>query len=613
MAKQLVGPVERHMEKAVMGVAGLALVGVIAKFLVMSPVYIQIGGETVGPAAIGKKIEEKAAQTRDGVERFRPTRELPEPLYPAFTAQLDPFAAGGLKSQVAAAVSFGPPVPIIDAPETVKGHKKLLEIVRLPKPAVTFGRTTFNMSDEVNPILVVDNWVTVSALFDRKQQIALQKQQYGAKYDAIVFGSVQLQRREHRRDGTWSDEDWEFVDSWPAAKASAAPLVTLESAYGQIKVSDNVRKEVLAYRDAIDEGPVQVEFLRPVMPAFWNGTEWTFPTLTNYRDVLLQDKEFLNPDAEESEIVDRYGTQDLDEAPEKQAVALTPQQQIDESFKLGEDLMRRADANNSENQAIEAYNAFQEIVVGKDTNPTDKNRATRMRAEAEQLIRDIKRRQQRGGPMRGPVETGAPKRILLPHQQVWANDARHGSVESGRTYQYRMRVLVFNELAAEPEQFENKTDATVVLVEGEWSPPSDPVYVEPDSQFFLSGFDGRQETVRVELYQWFDGVWVRHRESFGVGDRLRAQARKEVPIRNSTEIDRPQVTFDPGFTVVDIDFERPYRERRARASGVTFPEASAISCAAVFADSNGAIHERFVLSDNDNPIKKDLALRLFKP
>ena len=43
MAKQLVNPIERHIEKAIVGVAGLVLLGAIARYLVTSPNQIDLG------------------------------------------------------------------------------------------------------------------------------------------------------------------------------------------------------------------------------------------------------------------------------------------------------------------------------------------------------------------------------------------------------------------------------------------------------------------------------------------------------------------------------------------------------------------------------------------
>ena len=61
MAKQLVSPVERHVEKVILGIVGIVLLGVIARYLVTSPNQIELGGEMVTPNAVDEKLAEKAA------------------------------------------------------------------------------------------------------------------------------------------------------------------------------------------------------------------------------------------------------------------------------------------------------------------------------------------------------------------------------------------------------------------------------------------------------------------------------------------------------------------------------------------------------------------------
>ena len=68
MAKQLVNPIERHVEKAVLGLTGLALAAVIALYLVTSPNQIELGQEKVSPSTIDGKVAKKAA---DVVGRIR--------------------------------------------------------------------------------------------------------------------------------------------------------------------------------------------------------------------------------------------------------------------------------------------------------------------------------------------------------------------------------------------------------------------------------------------------------------------------------------------------------------------------------------------------------------
>ncbi|MCH7632724.1 MAG: hypothetical protein IIB59_05885, partial [Planctomycetes bacterium] len=62
MAKQLVNPLERHVEKAVVGLAALLLLGVIARYLVTTPNQIELGGETVTPRTIDAKVAQKARE-----------------------------------------------------------------------------------------------------------------------------------------------------------------------------------------------------------------------------------------------------------------------------------------------------------------------------------------------------------------------------------------------------------------------------------------------------------------------------------------------------------------------------------------------------------------------
>ena len=52
MAKQLVNPVERHVEKAIASVAAIVLIGVIARYFVMSPNQLEIGGSSAHRHAV---------------------------------------------------------------------------------------------------------------------------------------------------------------------------------------------------------------------------------------------------------------------------------------------------------------------------------------------------------------------------------------------------------------------------------------------------------------------------------------------------------------------------------------------------------------------------------
>ncbi len=610
MAKQLVGPVERHLEKAIVGVAGLLLVGVIARYLVTSPNYLELGGETVNASTIDAKVADKSADVRSKIQRHREELEVLEPLFPEFVRKLDAFASNELPLEFPMAVSFGPPVPIIDTPEVIKGRKKLATVVRLPKPAATTGRSTFDFSDGAGENLHVHNWVTVSVVFDRERQIKLQKQQYGAKHDEITFGGVELERRLQRDDGSWSDEDWEFVEDWPEAEIPPRPNVTLFQEKGQVTVVRDSYNAVVFFQDELSAPRLQVRILRPLMPDVYNGDPWTFPPLIPYKEVLGQDREYLDPDGTDDEIEDRYGLGEEEDPGDGEEEELTLRETFKRSLESAEQKLISGRRNWSRDDAIEAFNLAMEVFMNRDAGGADKAKARKITDAASQLIRDIDRRPKQGQKPEGAEEG---KRELLPTQQVWANDAKRGSVRSGETYQYRIRLVLYNELAAAPAQFEAKEDAAVVLIAGEWSEPSDPVAVGADTHFFATGCDERKQEVKFELYHWFDGVWVTHRWSFGVGQAVMGMSREPVPIPGEEDVDKPEVSFEPGVMVVDIDFKRPYRDRKAKGGGVTLGGAATSTCSVVLVDSAGELTERFILSDKANPMKRTLAKAVFKP
>ena len=56
MAKQVVNPIERHVEKALLGLAGIALIAVIVMYVVRSPNQLEIGGDMVTPGEIDAKL-----------------------------------------------------------------------------------------------------------------------------------------------------------------------------------------------------------------------------------------------------------------------------------------------------------------------------------------------------------------------------------------------------------------------------------------------------------------------------------------------------------------------------------------------------------------------------
>lgn len=615
MAKELVGPIERHAEKVLLGVVGLGLIGVIARFLVTSPNQIEVDGRVERPNTIDNRVLDKAKDVRDRAQRATPDRQTYKPLYAEFVRQLEPFEAHQISLELPVGVSIAPEVPLIDAPTVIEGQAKLVEVVKLPKPAFTLGRTTFDGLGFNR-----SNWVTVSAVFDREEQTKRQAR-YSSTREKVVFGPTELQRRVRRAGGDWSEDDWEFVNTYSTVSMPEAPKILLEEDRGEMIVARELQEKTRRFEEALDDPLLQLNLLRPLLPDRMNGDPWRFPLITSYRDVLVQDDDYLHPaDVELSEVLDdRYGLEQAAVTVEDADVQLTAAQKIAAAFKEGLRLMAEAETNKSVDQAMKAHNVLREIEKAmQGTSESDKLKAKKLADRAEQLGRDIQRdiqhRRRTGRRIDSTSDDERVKeRVLAPTQQVWAHDARPDSIDSGKTYQYRMRIGVYNRLAALPAKFADPQDARVLFVPGEWSEPSDPITIEPDSYFYFTAFDAKKETVSVELYQWFEGHWVNNKSKFkfGIGEEVARQARAAIPTEDG-EVDRALVSFAAGATLVDIDFDRPFRERKVRGGGVTLAAPSP-TCAIVFVDSNGELHRRLVPTDKGDPTRKEIAARVWKP
>ncbi|MEK6799979.1 MAG: hypothetical protein AABZ12_13520 [Planctomycetota bacterium] len=611
MAKQLVNPLERHVEKAVVGVAGVILIGVIAQYVVSSPNRLELSGESVTPRTIDEKVAKRAEDTRQRIRSAQPKAQTPAALAPKFGELLQPLNSAPL----VAAAPWGAEVPLIDPPINVVGKASLVKVVRPEKPAVSFGRSTVVVPAEPGkPPYVPTNWVTVSAVFDHKAQTDLQKLTYGASQGSIVMASPAIQRRAMRSDGTWSDSDWGDVDAWPTAETPKPPELTPD---GIAELTDVDKRALEKFREFLQQGPNQVAVVRPRMADVVNGTRWSPPSLVPYRDLLLMDDQYFHPDdPPAAEPEDRYGFG----AQPKATTTASPETPA-AVLKEVERLLKEGKQNKDKAAAFRAHDLASQLSEDRTTSASDREKAEKLMVQAKQLDSDIRREELIGGA--GAVRPGGPggttevrKRDPMPKQQLWVHDARAGSIRDGRGYQYRLRFKILNQFAAQPEKFDRPADAAVVQIAGEWSEASDPITFEPSFSFYVTSDDKSRREINVEFFQWYYGAWLKSRRvKFSVGDRLAERQRIEAPdLSDASKVDRPEVSFDGGGVVVDIDFDRPLRERRASASptGVKFggprPET-----AAVYVDDDGRLHQRLVAVDKSHPDKQKITAKLYRP
>ena len=103
------------------------------------------------------------------------------------------------------------------------------------------------------------------------------------------------------------------------------------------------------------------------------------------------------------------------------------------------------------------------------------------------------------------AEVFTPEDFSEEHRQIQATAAR----------------FLDEEVLPQVEALENKEDAQTWFIHGPWSEPSYPVYVPPESQFFVRTGNERRGEVSVDVYRWYQGVWVNATFKVKVGDPAR--------------------------------------------------------------------------------------------
>lgn len=599
MAKQLINPIERHVEKAVLGVAGLGLVAAIGLYLASSPNQIELGGQTVKPTTIDQVVAKKAAAARETMRNAQAEVEMPTPLSKEFEKRLRPFAADRLMTTWPPTAPLEPDVPIIDAPGVVTGQRNLAKVVGLEKTVAISGRSTLPLGG----VRVAVNWVTLSGAFDVKKQMAALAKEYGAANRQVIFGPIQAERRARREDGAWSDDDWTPIEPLAAERLPATPRITLIPEGDHFIVPGEDMNNIASFARRIAEPGTQWEIVRPMLPTMFNGSPWSPPDVVPLQELLLSDDYFQNPDKPPSaNPVNRYV------AFETAATPGTTTETPEQALTRAEDLRKTAWEQKSPDQIVQAFNIALSIEEDKTLGTSIRLRAKKLREAADATDSDIRRYLLTHGPV-GKEETATAVREPPPRQQLWLHDAQPGSVASGKTYQYRMRPTIYNILVGEPDKFRNPQDATALFIPGPWTEPLE-VSIQPDTHYFLASDDERNKDVSVELFRWYEGIWVKSRFKYGVGDRLTGQARCDVPRLDGGEgFETPLIDFQADATIVDIDFRRIYRERKRGSgrNGVQF-SAPAPATSVVLVDQEGRLQERFVPLDRVNPAKKDIVV-----
>ncbi len=177
-----------------------------------------------------------------------------------------------------------------------------------------------------------------------------------------------------------------------------------------------------------------------------------------------------------------------------------------------------------------------------------------------------------------------------------------------------MRANLYNRYCAVPTPLKNADDAKQVLVAGKWSAPSDDVYIEPDTRFFLTGGSPNSRSgAKISVFRWYEGVWVEHRFPVEIGKPIGGTAREQVGITSDGTPDKPPIAFDTGATVIDIDYDYQYRVKKKKGKAGLIVTPAQKTIALVYLDRSGQLHQRVLAADKAGPRYKEYKARVYNP
>ncbi|MBN2584800.1 MAG: hypothetical protein JXL80_17180 [Planctomycetes bacterium] len=140
----------------------------------------------------------------------------------------------------------------------------------------------------------------------------------------------------------------------------------------------------------------------------------------------------------------------------------------------------------------------------------------------------------------------------------WFNDVLSKD-DLGKTFQYRVRVRMFNPLFGALPQNSVPEERYVVEVPCNWSEPSESITVDPAVKFFFVGraqVFGGEVKANVDMFRWIHGKWYHAKAvQFDVGSPIAYSKVFDIEVpdkKNWVVAGRARIDFISSATVVDV-------------------------------------------------------------
>ena len=537
-----INPIEQHVEKLVLGVVAVVLLGVIAMQFVLSPNNVEVGsGRTVPPQNIYVELESEAAGLQSQVNDSEPA--LPDvgevDLLNRYQAALpDPQAAGDASLAVALGGSWDPvgdsgaaeglapggPIAGLVVPEPID-PVAVSQWASLDPFAVAQSPALGDLAGAQQPYDVAG--VSVQATFDGGSLLGVLTDGVDGKRPiprkfwrspGLTILSVEAERQRRLPGGGWETEST-GVTGLPSGEA--LPIAGMSDAPDLTELLRVVRDTREQFGAIIQPGYLPAAagpaWLPPVESQARAAREATAGEAARIRGRIAQ----LEEELEEV----RTGRPATSRPANTGPTGNRPANRNDPARNTRPSTRDDSDRNaRTRERRIERIN---EQIEGLRTELEELGFE-----EEEEAVSN--RRGSRSDRYAGREVPGADQLVgnSIP---VWTHDV---GVVPGETYRYRLRVVVNNPLFGreqllDPDDADQQALAGEPLVHSDWSSWTAPTTVPPRRAYFVtsasdaSEFAGGEPRAGVELYEMYYGYYRKATVSLGPGDR--AVGRTDLP------------------------------------------------------------------------------------
>ncbi|MFO0836994.1 MAG: hypothetical protein U1D55_00585 [Phycisphaerae bacterium] len=285
--------VEQHLDKAVLGLAGVFLLLMVWWYGIGSPNKVQFDGKTVGPGELEQAVLERAKGLETRVRSVEPEPYTTEQFSKKLKSQHDSGilaaaapGAPGVPPALPRAAAFGKTMQVLDlGAEEDKASIHLVTPLRPSQPVLRTGRSLAipreiriddtTKTDAAPPEPVEMVWVTAAAYFDRSaQQNEMTKAGYPPFRSKVYVAGIDMQRQEMKSTGEFGE--WVDVPPGKVMPEISLPEPVFDDQTGAFVNKEEIDDTFGRVRDAQD-----VLMQTPFFPV-QAGDEWEHPELPGF-------------------------------------------------------------------------------------------------------------------------------------------------------------------------------------------------------------------------------------------------------------------------------------------------------------------------------------------